>query len=365
MRPSASIRAMAAAQPTREIHPHETGSHVPPTTYPQRVRDLRSLPKVDLHVHLQGSVRPSTVLELAARNGVDVPPKLTPDGYATWDDFPDFIANYIRTCAAIRTPDDLRRIAIEFCEDASTQGVRYAEVTFTVLGHDIDGDWNAPVAAVLDGFEEGEDRFGTRCRLVLDFVRGWHGTEAETRTLQAALTFRDRGVVAVGLGGDESRPGAGYADAIRHATGAGLHSVPHAGEAAGRASIREALDLLGAERLGHGFRVLDDAALVDEIRERGITLEVCPTSNVATGLVRSLDEHPLPHLLEAGLAVTINSDDPAMFRSPLLGEYEAARTVFGFDDTRLAGLARTAVRSSFADDMLKAQLTAEIEDWLR
>lgn len=327
------------------------------------VRDLRLLPKVDLHVHLQGSVRPGTVLELAGRNGVAAPDGLTAEGYGPYADFDDFIARYIRTCACLRTADDLRRIAVEFAEDAARQGVRYAEVTFTPLGHDIDGDWHAPVAAVLDGFEEGAERTGTVCRLVLDCVRGWTGEEAD-RTLEAALASRDRGVVALGLGGSERAPGAPFASHFARALDGGLHSVPHAGEAAGPDSIREAVDLLGAERIGHGIRVLDDPALVDELAERRIAFEVCPSSNVATGLVGSLDEHPLPRMLDAGLAVTVNSDDPAMFRSPLLGEYEAVRRIFGLDDARIASLARTAVDHSFADEALRTEMHDGIDRWL-
>lgn len=309
-------------------------------------------------------MRPSTVLELAEANGVEPPPGLTDDGYGPYEDFADFIARYIRTCACIRTADDLHRIARELSEDAAAEGVRYAEVTFTPLGHAIDGDWHTPVAAVLDGFAEGEERFGTRCNLVLDCVRGWEGEEAE-RTLEAALVHRDRGVVALGLGGYEGRPGAPFADLFGRAVAEGLHSVPHAGEAEGPHSIREALELLRAERLGHGFRVLEDPDLTDEVRERRIPLEVCPSSNVATRLVASITEHPLPRLLEAGLVVTLNSDDPAMFRSPICGEYEAARTVFGLSDTDLAALARAGVEASFADEATKRRITDEIDGWLK
>ena len=145
---------------------------------------------------------------------------------------------------------------------------------------------------------------------------------------------------------------------------AGLHSVPHAGEAAGPESIWGALGALRAERIGHGIRCLEDPALVDELRERAIPLDVCPSSNVALGIAPSHQQHPLPRLLEAGLIVTINSDDPAMFSSPVAGEYEIARTAFGMDDERLAALARAGVRSSLADHATKDRIEREVDAWL-
>ena len=327
------------------------------------MRDLRRLPKVDLHVHFQGSVRVATLRDLAAQHGGELPPGLDGDRYA-WNDFFDFLSQYGIVSRAIREPDDYRRVAREICEDLAGEGVRYAEVTLTVVGHALaHGDWHSPISAALDGFDEGFEVTGTRCRLVLDHVRGFP-IEYAQQTLDAALAFRDRGVVALGLGGPEAQSGAPVAEVFRRALDEGLHSVPHAGEAEGPHSIREALDELGAERIGHGIRVLDDPALTDELRERAIPLEVCPTSNVALRLVPSLEEHPLPRLLDAGLVVTLNSDDPAMFSSHVSGEYEAARRVFGFTDETLAGLARNGVRASFADDDLKAELEQDIAAWL-
>ncbi len=240
----------------------------------------------------------------------------------------------------------------------------YAEVTFTLTGHAIlANDWDMPVNRVLEGFADGERDFGTRCRLVLDCVHGFP-LELAQSTLASALRHRNDGVVALGLGGDENQPVDQLGPVFAKARDEGLHSVPHAGETAGAGNIRRALDLLGAERIGHGIRALEDGDLVAELRERQIPLEVCPTSNVATGVVRTLDEHPFPGLRDAGLTVTLNSDDPGMFASPLAGEYEVARTVFGLDDAALADLAKAGIAAAFLDDGTKAELTGAVDAWL-
>jgi len=326
-------------------------------------RPLDGLPLVDLHVHLQGSVRPTTVAELAEHHGLDLPPALA-DGRYSFHDFNDFIAQYILTCVCLRTADDLRRAAIEFCADAATGGVRYSEITFTPQPHvETMGSWDAPVEAVLDGLATGRREYGVDSALVLDHVRGFDLDVAE-QVLGVALRFADRGVVALGLGGDEANPPEPYADVFRRAKAEGLHSVPHAGEAAGSASIRGAIDALGAERIGHGIRILDDPALVADVAAARIPLEVCVTSNVALGIVADVSAHPLPALVDAGLQITLNSDDPAMFGSYLRGEYELARSVFGYDDQQLAQFARAAVDGAFIASTERADLHARIDAWL-
>jgi adenosine deaminase len=327
------------------------------------VRDLLTLPKTDLHVHFQGSVRISTLRELATRHGVDLPPGLDGDRY-TWNDFFDFLLQYGVVSRAVAAPADYERVAVEMCEDLRNEGVRYAEVTLSVTGQSLrTNDWDGPVSAALDGFEQGLDEFGVRCRLVLDHPRGFP-IEYADKLLKTALKFRDRGVVGLGLAGPEAQSGADLAPVFRRAIDEGVHSLPHAGEAKGADSIREALHLLGAERLGHGFRVIEDDELLDEVRDRGIPLEVCPTSNVVLHNVASYEEHPLPRLIDAGLVVTLNSDDPAMFSSPVAGEYEAARKIFGLDDHRLAALARAGARASYADDETKDSIERDIDAWL-
>ncbi len=327
------------------------------------MRDIAALPKVDLHAHFQGSVRLATLRELAARSGTALPTGLVGDRYE-WRDFIDFLMQYGIVSETLTEASDYRRVAYEICEDYSAQGVRYAEVTLTLTGYALrTGDWESPLQAALDGFEEGRETFGTCCRLILDHVRGFPIGYAE-QLLDVALRHRDRGVVALGLAGAEAQSGLPVAEVFRRARAEGLHSVPHAGEATGPESIREAIDLLEAERIGHGIRAIESPDLLAELCERRIPLEVCPTSNVMLGNVASFDEHPLLQLLDAGVIVTLNSDDPAMFHSTVTQEYEVAREVFGLDDEALASLARAGVRASFADDGLKAELDADIDAWL-
>jgi adenosine deaminase len=170
-------------------------------------------------------------------------------------------------------------------------------------------------------------------------------------------------VVGIGLGGEERFPPEPYADIFREGRTRGLRSIPHAGETSGPASIRGAIEALGAERIGHGIRVLEDPTLVDEVKDRGVAFDVCPTSNVMTRSVASIEAHPLPAMIEAGLHCTLASDDPSMFHAFLLDEYELCRTALGFDDRRIADLARSGVRASFAPDDLKAELEEGIERW--
>jgi adenosine deaminase len=327
------------------------------------VRDLVALPKAELHVHLEGSMRASTVVELARCYGVELPEGLREGRYG-FRDFRHFIDEWVAGLACLREPDDFRRIALEFCEDEAALGVRYAEVSFSLPDHaERFDDWDGPLAGVLDGFAEGQERFGIACRVYVDVVRGID-LELSRRAMEAAAAYRDRGVIGIGLGGEERFPPEPYADIFREGRARGLHSIPHAGETHGPVSIRGAVDALGAERIGHGIRILEDPALVEEVRARGIALDVCPTSNAMTRSVPSLEAHPLGAMLDAGLVCTLASDDPSMFHSDVVSEYEVCRHVLGFADERLAALARNGVRASFADGATKSALERGIRGWL-
>jgi adenosine deaminase len=325
--------------------------------------DLLTLPKAHLHVHLEGSIRARTLTEIAGRHRLELPAYIE-RGYR-FRDFADFNLQYrvLRSC--LQDAQDFRRIAFEFCEDEAAQGVRYAEVTFTLGAHGPRvGDWEMPLEAVLQGFEEGERAFGIRCRLVIDHGRS-RPIELAWQALRTALKYRDLGVVGFGLGGDEKHPPEQFAKVFHAAVDSGLHSVPHAGEITGPESIRGALTALRAERIGHGISVLDDADLVEELKARGIALEVCLSSNVAIpARVASIEHHPLPRLIAAGLTVTINSDTPAIFSAPIASEYKLAQDTFGLDDEALADLARASVRASFADGAMKTSINREISRWL-
>jgi adenosine deaminase len=325
--------------------------------------DLRALPKVDLHVHLEGSMRPATVVELADRYGVDLPEGLR-DGRYEFRDFRQFIDEWLAGLACLREPEDFRRIALEFCEDEAGEGVRYAEVSFSLPDHrDRIRDWDETMLAVLDGFAEGERSFAIVCRVYVDVVRGIDMAHSR-RAMEVAARHVGEGVIGLGLGGEEIHSPEPYAEIFRRGIERGLHSIPHAGETHGPASIRGAIESLGAERIGHGIRVLEDPGLIEEVKERGIGFDVCPTSNVMTRSAPSLEEHPLPAMLDAGLLCTLASDDPSMFHAFISDEYERCRRAFGFDDRRIAELARNGVRASFAPDPLKAELDRAIGAWL-
>ncbi|MFA1542383.1 adenosine deaminase [Actinomadura monticuli] len=321
------------------------------------MRDLLSLPKAHLHVHLESTVRWATLREIGAANGVEVPA-----GAGTFGDFASFFAQNDLVRACLRRPADFRRIAYEFCADESAQGVRYAEVSFTAAGHgERLGDLAMPLQAVLEGLEAGQDAFGIECRLILDHSRR-RSVERAWRTLD--LARRHDRVVAVGLAGDEAHPADPFTEVFVAARDAGLHVVHHAGEGEGPASIRQAIGPGRTERLGHGIRILDDPGLVEEVRERGIPLEVCPSSNVALGFAASFDAHPLPRLRDAGLLVTLNTDIPALINTSLTTEYANVRDAFGYDDRILAELAGNTVTASFAPPETKARLHQAIAAWL-
>ncbi|MGC5012286.1 adenosine deaminase [Streptosporangium sp. DT93] len=311
------------------------------------MRDLRLLPKAHLHVHLESTVRPETVRELGG------PPE--PEGPFTG--FRAFADQRGRVRELLRTPGHFHRIAVEFCEDEAAQGTRYAEVTFTAASHgERVGRLEMPLEAVLDGLAEGEARFGLRSRVLLDHSRR-RPVERLWRTYELATRYDE--VIGLGLAGDESHPLAPFTEVFDAARDAGLHLVHHAGETAGADNVREALDLGHAERIGHGIRVLDDDALVARMRESGVPLEVCPTSNVLLGLVPSLADHPLPRLRAAGLRVTVNTDG----ETALADEYARLREVFGYGDDVLAGLARASIEASFAPRNLASALLAEVDAW--
>ncbi|WP_018654667.1 adenosine deaminase [Actinomadura flavalba] len=321
------------------------------------MRDLSTLPKAHLHVHLESTVRWTTLREIGDANGVPVPARP-----ASLDGFAGFFEqnSLVRSC--LRTYADFHRVAREFCADEAAQGTRYAEVSFTAAAHgERVGDPDLPLAAVLDGLATGFTESGVQTRVILDHSRR-RPVERAWATLD--LARRHDAVVAIGLAGDEAHPGDPFVPVFAAAREACVHVVHHAGEAAGAESVRQAITSGRAERLGHGIRVLDDPALVAEVRERGLALEVCPSSNVALGFAPSLAEHPLPRLLDAGLTVTVNTDIPAIIDTTLTQEYDHLRTLHGLTDAELATLARNAVNASFAPPATRDRVHTEINTWL-
>ncbi|CAM02886.1 adenosine deaminase [Saccharopolyspora erythraea NRRL 2338] len=321
------------------------------------MRDPALLPKAHLHVHLESTVRWDTLRELGRANGVAVPDR--PAGFTGFRQFADH-NSLVRHCLV--RPADFTRVAREFCHDEAAQGTRYAEVTFTAASHgERLGAPEMPLEAVLEGLALGQAETGLRCRVLLDHSRR-RSVRRAWRTLHLATRYDE--VAGIGMAGEESYPLEPFADVLDAARDAGVALVHHAGEACGADSIREAIHTGHAQRIGHGIRVLDDPALTAEIRDRGIALEVCPSSNVLLGFAASPDAHPLAHMRAAGLAVTVNTDIPAIAGTTLTDEYALVRDTFGYDDHDLAALARTAVQACFADEQTKRDLHHGIDAWL-
>ena len=325
---------------------------------------IAGLPKAELHVHHVGSASPRIVAELAARHPGSAVPADPAElaAYFVFSDFAHFVELYLTVVDLIRTPDDVRMLTYEVARDLARQQVRYAELTvtpYTSMARGIAAE--VFCEAIEDARTAAEKELGVTLRWIFD-IPGEDGLPAAAATLDVATRLRPDGLVGFGLGGPEiGVPRPQFQPFFDAARAAGLHSVPHAGETTGPETIWDALRLLGAERIGHGTSAVQDPALLEHLATTGIPLEVCPTSNVATRAVATLDEHPLPTMVAAGVQVTINSDDPPMFGTDLNTEYAVAARLLGLDEHGLADLARAAVRHSFADNAVKTALLAEID----
>ena len=325
-------------------------------------RFVLRMPKVELHVHLEGSMRPAILLELARRNGVALP-AADEAGLKRWfrfRDFDHFVEVYLTCSRALRSPEDFALLASDVAAEQAAQGVVYSEVHFTISTHVANGANGAEVLDALAGAaDEARRRLGVSIRWIPDVVRNL-GPERADVTLEWALAGRDRGVVALGLSGKERGfPNEPFREHFAAAARAGLHRVAHAGEHAGPESVRSVIEVCGAERIGHGVRAIEDPGLTAELAAGGVPLEVCPTSNVKLGVVPSLPEHPFDRLRAAGVAVTVNSDDPPFFDTNLCREYLALARTFGYGPAELAGLSLTALRHAFLSDTEKAALEAD------
>ncbi|MBB4919472.1 adenosine deaminase [Streptosporangium saharense] len=327
---------------------------------------IDALPKVELHVHLVGSASVSTVLELARRHPGGPVPTTEEElrAFYAFRDFPHFAQVYLAVNSLVREPEDVETLVTGLARDLAAQNGRYVELTVTPYGHHLAGMPMRAVTEALDlAAERSRTEYGVRVAYVFDIAGEW-GEEAARVTLDHALQEPPRDLVGFGIGGIEQQR-VKYRDVYRDAFGAaraaGLRSLPHAGEMTGPETIWEALDGYGAERIGHGIACLDDPRLLAHLRERQIPIEVCPTSNVCTGQVATIGDHPLPRLVEEGLFVTLNSDDPPMFATTLSGEYRVAAEVFGFGERELAALARNAVNASCLDRESRGRLLTEID----
>jgi aminodeoxyfutalosine deaminase len=340
----------------------EPGSTEPVSPYAEFIVGL---PKAELHVHHVGSASPATVAELARRHPGTVPSDLDElRDFFKFRDFAHFIEVYLAVVNLVREPEDVRLLTYEIAAEMAGQSIRYAELTCTPYTNVRAG---VPIEAFVEAMEDArlasERDHGVQLQWIWD-VPGEFGVEAAAATV-AYLDRAPSSLVGFGLGGPEiGVPRPQFQPYFEQARALGLHSVPHAGETTGPETVWDALRLLGAERIGHGTTSTQDPVLLDHLVAERVPLEVCPTSNIATGAVAALEQHPIKEMYAAGAVVTINSDDPPMFGTTLNREYEIAAALLGLDRDGIAELARAGVRSSFMTSAAKLSLLAEIDDYV-
>lgn len=324
------------------------------------VRDLAALPKAHLHLHLEAGMRPSTLADLAAKYGLDVPV------IGDYGSFAAFSATYELATEVLHEADDWERLADEICADHVADGAVYVEATFWA-GHHRErfGSDEACWAFVTSAFRAAAERHGLTVRFMPAVDRVRDTPEEAMRLARMAVDMIPDGVVSFGLHNDEvGHPGAPFAEAFAWAKQHGLQSTPHAGELEGPHHVVEAIEILGADRILHGVRAVEMPGLVERLADEQICLDVCPTSNLLLGIVADLASHPLPQLLDAGVRCSINGDDPLLFGPGLLDEYVLCRELLGCSDEQMASIARSSIECGGAPDDLKAAALAGIDAWL-
>jgi adenosine deaminase len=333
-------------------------------------RSVHTLPKAHLHLHFTGSMRHGTLVELAERDGIRLPaalrdewpPELSVADQKGWFRFQRL---YDVARSVLRTEDDVRRLVREAAQDDVADGSGWLEIQVDPSGYATRfGGITAFTDLVLDAVRSAGQEAGLGIGVVIAANRTRHPLDARTLARLAAQ-YVDRGVVGFGLSNDERRGRTGdFAPAFAIARRAGLLATPHGGELRGAASVAGVLDALNPDRIGHGVRCVEDPRVLERVVASGVTLEVCPVSNVALGVYDALEEVPVPELLAAGVPLALGADDPLLFGSRLAGQYAVLRAAQGLGDAELAELARMSVRGSCAPDDVRHRLLDGIDAWL-
>jgi adenosine deaminase len=315
------------------------------------------IPKAELHVHLEGTAPPDLIRRLAERNDMPVPDGVfdTPERFA-YTDFLDFLRTYDLAASVIRTGDDYRDVTYEYLAGCARDGALYVELTASPDHAALVGlSDEEHLDGIARGIDDARAEFGIEGRILISCVRNF-GVEQALRVARYAAELPHPYVVGFSMAGDEENfPAGDYVEPFEIAAAAGLGCTVHAGEWAGADSVRAALEL-PVTRIGHGVRAIEDAALVEQLAEREIVLECCPTSNVVLGAFPTYEEHPLPRLRAAGVKVTLGSDDPPYFGASIGGEYAVCSERFGYDDEQLRDITRTALEAAFCEETLKNRL---------
>jgi adenosine deaminase len=327
---------------------------------------IEKMPKVELHVHLEGSVRPSTLLKLARRHDISLPADDI-QGLRKWytfRNFDHFVEIYLTIASCLKTPQDIELIAREFLSEQARQNIQYTEVTFTPYNQYSENGlgFHEQIDAVNRARAWAEKELGVRMGVITDIPRMIPPEEGLRATRWALERFGD-GVIALGLGGPEvDNPPEKYDEAFELAAEAGLPRILHAGETVGPKSIWSAIQVADTKRIGHGVRAVEDPELIAYLRETQIPLEVCPTSNLCLGVYPSLEEHSLPTLIENDLYVTLNSDDPPMFNTTLTNEYQICAESYGWDPSFIQELVMNAVNAALLPAEEKQSLREQFQD---
>lgn len=324
---------------------------------------IRRLPKAELHLHIEGTLEPQMMFDLAERNGYELPFANVDEVAAAYKfrNLQSFLDIYYQGAAVLQTPQDFHELITAYFDRVAVDGVRHAEVFFDPQTHTERGiGFEVFMEGFRSGMAEAESRHGITSSLILCFLRHLGG-EAALGTIREAESHLE-GVIAVGLDSSEvGFPPELYEAAFNHARELGLRAVAHGGEEGPPEYVSGALDVLGVERVDHGVRSLEDPDLVERLRRDRVPLTVCPLSNVALRVVDRIADHPLPEMMESNLLVSVNSDDPAYFGGYIGENYFVLYDDLGFGEQRLAMLAANSIESSFLDDTRKQELLAEIE----
>jgi adenosine deaminase len=322
---------------------------------------MRVIPKVELHVHLEGTAPPELVHRISVRNGLPLPERLLgDDGRFRYTDFLDFLRTYDLAASVIRTGEDYRDITYEYLCSCAAGGAIYVELTASPDHAALVGlSDEEHLGGIAQGIDDARRDTGIEGRILISAVRNF-GVEQALRVARHAAEHPHPYVVGFSMAGDEAGfPAGDFAQVFEIAAGAGLGCTIHAGEWAGADSVRAALSL-PVTRIAHGVRAIEDPLVVSELAARGTVLECCPTSNVVLGLYPSYEEHPLPQLRAAGVKVTLGSDDPPYFGATIEGEYEVCAERMGFSGDDLRGVTATAIDAAFCDDDLRTELRGRI-----
>lgn len=333
------------------------------TDMSEELAGILDLPKIELHTHYEGAAPPAFIRGLAKEKNVDISKVFNADGSYAFKDFVHFLSVYEAATTVLKSPEDFKRLGLAILEEAASNGVIYMEsfISPDFCGGGDVAAWRDYLAAMQDAAAEAEREFGIVSRGIVTCIRHFGPEKAKSAALCAAETAGDF-ITGFGMGGDENQGNQGdFAYSYDMAREAGLRLTTHAGEWRGPQEVRDAINDLGVERIGHGVRASEDAALVDELAEKGIVLEVCPGSNVVLGVYRDWQSHPIDLLRRAGVKVTVSTDDPPFFHTDMRHEYLSLANTFGWDAGVFTEIAKASAEAAFCDEETRTQILKKLE----